>query len=140
MNIWKLSMGTSQFGDYALKKMIENNVVSVHHDTPAKGQSSKSQGENFLEAKQGDLFFLCRSNESIELIGMFKDNNSSKTIDDNHANSDWVDRKFILIKEAVHSTNYNKALDKWWHPSNYSTFIEVKDLTLFESEILFSLP
>ena len=57
MKIWKLSMATDKFSYDAFKKMLENNVVSMNHKTKSKGQSSKSQGENFLEAKQGDLFF-----------------------------------------------------------------------------------
>ena len=122
------------YNDIVFKKMLENNVVSVHPRTKAKGQSNKSQGENFLEAEKGDLFFLCRSNNSIELIGMFKDNFPLDAMDNGYANNGWIDREFILINKASNSQGYNKKFvdsngkQPWWHPGDNSTFIEVKDL------------
>jgi len=142
MKVWKLSLGTGEFNDIVYKEMLKSNVVSVHPETKAKGQSSKSQGENFLEAKKGDLFFLCRSNNSIELIGMFKDNFPLEAIDNNYAHDGWVDREFILINKATDSKGYNKKFvdsngkQPWWHPGDNSTFIEVKDLKLFGNEVL----
>lgn len=142
MKVWKLSLGTGEFNDSVFKEMLLNNVVSVYPLTKAKGQSKKSQGENFLEAQKGDLFFLCRSNNSIEIIGMFKDNFPLETMNNGYANKDWTDREFILINKAVNSKGYNKKFvdsngkKPWWHPGDNSTFIEVKDLELFENEIL----
>lgn len=47
MKIWKIAHGNSFFDDATHKKYINNQVISMHPNTAPKGQSSKSQGENF---------------------------------------------------------------------------------------------
>ena len=142
MKIWKLSLGKDVFNDEVFKNMITNQVVSVHPATKAKGQSSKSQWEYFKEADKGDLFYLCRSNDSIELIGMFKDILPLVAMDDGYAKNGWVDREFITICRAKNSEGYNKnwvdnnGKKLWWHSGDNSTFIEISNFDLFEQEIL----
>ena len=143
MNIWKLSMGTNEIGDDYYRNLIKNNRVTVHPQTSAKAQSSKTQGENFIEARSGDLFFVCRSNNFIELIGMFKDNVLLEPLGEEYKNNGWKDRSFVTIYSAAENRDkYNKnftdsnGIKPWWHPGDNSTFIEVKDLNLFEKEIL----
>ncbi len=136
MKIWKVSLGKVYIDDVSFNKLTSKNLISVHPLTPAKGQSSISQGELFIGAKKGDLFYVCRSNDSVELIGMFCDNRPLYSIIEKH--EDWTDREYILIEKAISSTTYNKSLDKWWAPKNNSTFIEIpeNEYPLFEEEIL----
>lgn len=136
MRIFKLSLGGEYFNDSIVQILKNNNVVSVHPNTPAKGQSAKTQGQEFLEAKKGDVFYVCRSNNTIELVGMFSDERPLYSIIEEH--DDWIDRSYILLVNAADKTAYNKALDKWWTPRNNSTFAEVpkSDQATFEKEIL----
>lgn len=136
MKIWKVSLGKMHINNIGFNKLTSKNLISVHPSTSAKGQSSISQGELFIGAKKGDLFYVCRSNDSIELIGMFCDNRPLYSIIEKNKN--WTDREYILIEKAKNLTNYNKSLDKWWAPKNNSTFIEIpeNEYPLFEKEIL----
>ena len=140
MKIWKLSLGKDYFNDSVYEEMIRDEVVSVNSYTKAKGQNLESQYKYFLDALKGDIFFLCHSNESIDLIGMFSDNllvDYTKSKGD-----DWKYGKFITICRAENNQGYNKEFlnakgkQPWWHPRDNSTFIEVKDIPLFEQEIL----
>lgn len=136
MKIWKVSLGKTYIDDVSFNKLTSNNLVSVHPSTPAKGQSSVLQGDLFTGAESGDLFYVCRSNDSVELIGMFCDNRPLYSIIEKH--KDWTDREYVLIENAINHTKYNKSFDKWWAPKNNSTFIEIpkNEYPLFEKEIL----
>ena len=136
MKIYKLSLGGDYFDDKNIKILKTENLVSIHPNTPAKGQSSVKQGEIFLKAKKGDIFYVCRSNSTIEFIGMFIDERPLFSIIPQH--EEWVDREFVLIADAKSPSEYDKSFDKWWSPKNNSTFTEVakSDNSLFEEKIL----
>ena len=138
MKIWKLSMGENEIDSATFNLLNDHNVVSVHPLTKPKGQSYKSQGSNFLEAKQGDLFFLCRSNKLILTIGMFKDEFPSVSLDKTLADNGWIDREYLRLFDARNPRDYDKSFDKWWSPKNNSTFIEIPegDIGEFEEKIL----
>lgn len=136
--ILKVSHGTQYFNSNDHKLMLEKRLASVHPNTPAIGVSSMTQFGNFINAKKGDIFFICRSNESVDIIGMFKDERPLYSLIDNHYNDDWIDREFVLLYNAVDKNLYYKSGDKWWLPGNFSTCNEVKDneFELFEEKIL----
>ena len=136
MKIWKVSLGRTYITDTEFNSLVSRNLISVHPETPPKGQQNQKQGELFTDAKKGDLFYVCRSNDSIEFIGMFCDNRPLYSTISRH--SDWADREYILIENATNKNSYNKSFDKWWSPKNNSTFIEIpsKEFNLFEKEIL----
>ena len=136
MRIFKLSLGVAFISQNQFNSLRKSNLVTLHPNTKAKGQSGRSQGEAFLKAEKGDLFYVCRSNESIEFIGMFNDQRPLfSTV---QGNKEWVDRSYINLFEAKDKFGYDKDLDKWWTPKNNSTFIEIpKDqMGSFEKEIL----
>lgn len=136
--IIKVSHGTQFFSIEDHNTMLTNNLVSVHLDTPAMGQSNSTQYENFINAKKGDIFFICHSNESVNVIGMFKDDRPLYSFIKSHYKGDWIDREYITLFEAVDKNNYDKSSEKWWLPGNNSTCIEVKsnELKIFEEKIL----
>lgn len=122
MRIWKLSHGINTFTPNELFDMREEHKVCVHKDTPGKGTSTITQGEDFFNNERvGDFFYLCYSNTSVELFGRFKD--KKKTIDG------WVYRDYEVIWESKKKNKpYAKEKEKhWWTPNDNSTFIEVKD-------------
>ena len=137
MKFYKISLGLNYIDGNNFNLLKKNNLITIGSGTLAKGQSRETQYEGFLNAKKGDLFYICRSNDSIELIGMFIDNRPLHSIIKAHE-EEWVDREYITIANAKNSKSYNKTLDKWWAPKNVSTFIEIPshELQLFEDEIL----
>lgn len=137
MKIFKISLGINYIDNVNFNLLKSNNLISMGSGTLVKGQSKSTQYEAFLNAEKGDLFYICRSNESIELIGMFIDNRPLHSIIKAHED-EWVDREYITIADATNSKNYNKTLAKWWAPKDNSTFIEIPshEFQLFEDEIL----
>lgn len=136
MRIYKLSLGNNFFNDQKFQQLTDQSSVCVHPETAAKGLSSTAQGEAFLQAQAGDLFYVCRSNDSIEFVGMFSDNRPFySTL---AGQEDWTERSYVLIADAIHPTIYDGNYDKWWMPKNNSTFIEIpgSDFADFESSIL----
>lgn len=138
MKIFKISHGTTFFDYNDHVVMLKNKLVSVHPDTAAKGISSKTQYENFIDAEKGDLIFLCRSNETVDVIGMFKDKRPLYSLIKKHYDFDWVDREFVILYEAKNNDAHHKGREKWWLPGDNSTCNEVKkeDYALFEDMIL----
>ena len=137
MKILKISHGTAFFSISDHQFMIANNLVSVHPQTPAKGQSYDTQYDHFINASKGDVFFVCRSNERIDLIGMFVDERPLYSLMDSHYEQ-WVDREYVTLFTASNPTNYNKSSEKWWLPGNNSTCALVKqnEQNEFENAIL----
>lgn len=132
MNIWKVSHGQSCFKPNELKKLEEECKVCVHKDTPAKGMSHFTQGDAFVkEVKEGDLFYLCLGNQSVQLIGMFT---SEITISDDG----WAYRKYKLLFNSTQKDTPYEGEIHWWTPNNNSTFIKIKnsERPLFERLIL----
>jgi len=138
VTIWKLSMGSQYFSNTVLAQMARLRVVSVHPDTRSKGTSNDTQGKNFLEAKRGDLFYLCISNERIVNIGIFTDDMPFFSNLAEH--TDWVERSYEPLFTATNPENYNKELDKWWTPRNNSTFIEIPENSYSDFEVHFLSP
>ena len=136
MKIWKISQGKTFFDDETFSLMKKENIVSVYPETASKGQSNTTQGEMFLRASKGDIFYVCRSNDSIEFVGIFKNNRPFYSTIDKH--EDWTDREYILLSDAKNKNGYDRNIDKWWSPKNNSTFIEIpsKDYKYFEKEFL----
>lgn len=138
MKIWKISHGTAYFTDETIALMKKNNCVSVHPDTLAKGRSSIAQGEYFIDAEKFDLFYVCRSNELVDFLGMFIDERPLYSLIPGH--NDWVERQYCLIREAKKPENYNKGHDRWWSPKSNSTFIEINPDQYDEFEKEYLLP
>ena len=57
MKFFKLSHGDAFFNDNTIQVLKNANLVSVHPNTKAKGQNTKGQGEEFVDAKKGDLVY-----------------------------------------------------------------------------------
>ncbi|MDM1036257.1 AAA family ATPase [Myroides odoratimimus] len=133
MNILKISHGSNFFSLSDHHMMLKNNLVSVHPDTRAKGQSYETQYSHFINAARGDVFFICRSNESIDVIGMFVDKRPLYALLEGHY-EEWVDREFITLFEAKNSTTYKKSGERWWLPGNNSTCAVVKSNEYLEFE------
>lgn len=130
---WKLSQGTEYFSFQDILQSIEDRLVYVHKDTLAKGQSIKSQGQNFAEAAIGDYFYLTHGNNGIYVLGQF-------TGPVNFFSSwgeGWSDRPFRVIARSQRQNCY-EGIQKWWAPNDNSTFIKVpeNELAIFEEEIL----
>lgn len=136
MNIYKLSLGKEYFANNAYSNLYDNNLVCVHPGTPAIAQSRVSQGDAFLNAERGDLFYVCRSNDSIEFIGMFMDERPMFSLLE--GKSDWTDREYIKLIDAVNNTNYDRDYKKWWTPKGVTTFHQIPEHELvdFEERIL----
>lgn len=138
MKILKVSHGTNFFNYDNHLFMLDNNLASVHPDTAAKGTSSQTQFENFVTAKKGDLIFICRSNESIDVIGMLIDDRPLYSLIQDHYDHEWVDREFIPLFKPFNNKNHHKGREKWWLPGDNSTCndVKVEDYKMFEEMIL----
>ncbi|GGA66934.1 hypothetical protein GCM10011369_05700 [Neiella marina] len=126
---WKLSQGREFFSFEEISDSIEKGLVYVHADTRAKGKSSVSQGEHFIEAEIGDYFYLTHGNRGVYLLGQFTGPAnifSSK-------GSGWVDRPFRVIRHAMANGGYGGP-QKWWAPNDRSTFTSVPESELPEFE------
>lgn len=130
---WKLSQGTEYFDRSDISTSVDQKLVYVHLDTAAKGQSSVTQAENFVNAEVGDYFYLTHGNEGICLFGQFTGPvNVFSALGDG-----WADRPFRLIRLANSNIGY-EGPNKWWSPNHRSTFIQVPDdeIEEFEEHIL----
>lgn len=123
MKIWKLSHGSINHEEYTVS--LQNHIATVHSETGAKGRSKTTQADFFKNAQEGDIFYLCRSNDKIELLGEFTDNIIDKTKDG------WYQRKYKVIATASNNNGYD-GKQKWWTPNDNSTFIEVSQNELNE--------
>ncbi len=128
ITIWKVSHGPAFFNEKQLKDYQEKNVVSVHVNTGAKGQSSVTQAEDFKNVKKGDFFYLCHGNQSIILFGIF-------TGVMNIPDDGWAEQEYKLIWTSIKTGPYDDE-KKWWTPNDNSSFIKVNDNKLFEKLIL----
>lgn len=121
MNIWKVSHGQSCFKPNKLKALEDECMVCVDKNTLAKGVSRITQGQAFVnEVKEGDLFYLCIGNQSVELFGMF-------TNEINIKDDGWAYRKYKLLFKSIKKDTQYKGEKHWWTPNDNSTFIKVKD-------------
>jgi hypothetical protein len=132
-NFWKLSQGATQFNLDAILDSIKLGYVYVHQDTHAKATSSKSQGENFIDAPIGDYFYLTHGNAGIYALGQFSGPANLFSI---HGDG-WLDRPFRHIRSSLSIAPY-EGPRKWWAPNENSTFTAVPDVEvpMFEEHIL----
>lgn len=124
-SIYKISHGIGTFTDNDYNNYLTRKIISLHKDTLPKGTSTRSQAENFKqEMKIGDYFFLCRSNDRVELLGRVTSNSEVSSED-----KDWLERNYDIIAENKEHKPHGTG-NQWWHPSNNSTFIKIpiKDL------------
>ena len=138
---WKLSMGPGSSSDdfptiLSVLDWVRQGLVLVHKNTKAKGTSTTTQGELFVEhAKIGDYFYLCHGNgePSVILLGQFT---SAANLFSERAEG-WAERSFRWIKTALLTKSYSGEA-KWWAPNHNSTFVAVPESELgqFESSIL----
>lgn len=132
MKIYKLSLGKKHFSDDDFKTLTNNNLVCVHPDT------GKGEGPDFVNAHKGDVFYVCRSNDTIEFIGMFVDSRPLCSILPNKNHEDWADREYVLLFDAKNKTSFDKELNTKIMPRFQSTFTHIPkgEFELFEKEIL----
>lgn len=131
MKIWKVSHGNDHFGYNELMQLRETHEVCVARDTPSMGTSNISQGDEFFHSvKEGDFFYLCYGNSSIEIIGMFKNSKRKK--------DGWVYRDYECLFESCKKDEPYTDESHWWTPNFRSTFVEIKgkDQKIFEQLIL----
>ena len=130
---WKLSQGSDIFDNSKITKSIKDRLVFVYKYTGAKGTSSTTQGDDFINAKIGDYFYLTNGNKGIFVLGQF----ISPANYFSEYKKGWIDRQFRLIKHSKKKEPY-KGKQKWWTPNDNSTFIKVprNEHILFEELIL----
>ncbi len=133
INFWKLSQGAQHFSYSEIIESIARGLVYVHKDTKAKGISSSSQAEDFINAPTGDYFYLTHGNQGIYLIGQFT---GSANLFSKYGEG-WLERPYKFIFPSITNDPYTGE-HKWWSPMDNSTFTRVKshELELFEQEIL----
>lgn len=130
---WKLSHGATEFPNEEFLALLERHVVCVHKDTKAKATSSTSQGQDFVNAKSGDYFYLTYGNQGIFLLGQFT---GQANIFSSRGDG-WIEREYRVIRPSKSRDTYT-GVHKWWTPNDNSTFIQVPrdEYVLFEQLIL----
>ena len=78
MKIWKLSHGKG-ITDEEYATALSKNIVMIDSNTNGMLGNQVTQAMNFKDAKKGDIFYLCRSNEKIELLAEFINDNVTET-------------------------------------------------------------
>lgn len=123
--VWKLSHGTSPFTEEEREQLLSERKAVVHSET------GKKQGEHFIDAPIGSLFYLCHGN-SARLIGQFTTQAKSSDKGDG-----WFERSYKVITSAVKHDRYTHN-SKYWSPQGNSPFYMVKprDLPEFEETLL----
>ena len=132
MNIWKVSQSPLYFNDKENNDLFKRKCVCVHPDTPAKGKSSSTQGDDFSNVKKGDFFYLCYGNKCIRLFGMFTGESQPSKLESKEG---WLEQKYELIFES-NSNNKYQGDTAWWTPNDNSTFTKCKNNDEFQKLIL----
>ncbi len=140
---WKLSLGVEFFNVSQLLESIDDRLVYISIDAGAKGTRDTTQAEEFINAENGDYFYLTYGNYGIYLLGQFigPPNYLNKHVVNKDADwkewVGWIDRPFRIIARSRNISPYN-GIDKWWAPNHMSTFIKVprSELHQFEELIL----
>ncbi|WP_291122182.1 McrB family protein [Empedobacter sp. UBA7620] len=122
--VFKVSMSGKDINEEAFNYLIENNLVIVHRDTPAKGTSYQTQGDTFAnQMKIGDYFYLCRGNSNLEVIGRITSNIEECEFGD-LGDDGWLQRSYEIVAEAEKEGSYQDE-KKWWTPNDNSTCIVI---------------
>jgi len=110
---WKLSQGPEHFRLDEILWSIEKRLAYVHKDSGAKGLSSKTQAQEFIDAPIGDYFYLTHGTIGIYLVGQLV---GPANIFSEYGDG-WIDRQFRLIFRSITRDPYNGTLKKWWTPN-----------------------
>jgi hypothetical protein len=130
IKIWKLSHGVNDISEETNRWLEEHHYVTLHKDT------AKSQGKKFADAVQvGDFISLSRSNKLTALVRITSDIESHS---DSPLGSDWLLRRYEIIKTILEPKPYSSSMRKGWMPSYNGTLalVYAPELPLFEQEIL----
>jgi len=123
--IWKLSHGTNTFSTDQLKEMLDSRLAVMGIET------LKGQGDRFVNAKVGTVFFLCHSN-SIQLLGQF-----TSGLEPAERGKEYRQRHYRVLAHAKKHDRVRSSR-QGWSPAYNSTFFKVPDNELqdFESVVL----
>ncbi|OXS29350.1 MAG: hypothetical protein BCS36_00265 [Desulfovibrio sp. MES5] len=124
--IWKLSHGDRDFGKDERQQYLDENLAVIHRDTALR------QGEKFINAPCGTVFYLCHGNSPQRLCQF-----TSRESPCPNSPEGWVQRSYRVLKPALRTDRYTKNSKKW-SPMGNSTFwkVDSDDLALFESTLL----
>ena len=125
LKIWKLSHGKKIFSDDERQRYLEDRLAVMY------GKTDKGQGEAFIKAPIGTLFYLCHGNE-FQRIGEF-----TSVAEPCDKGEGWVQRGYRVLKAAVDEGPYTGS-EKGWTPNFQSTFklVGKDDLPQFERTLL----
>jgi 5-methylcytosine-specific restriction endonuclease McrBC GTP-binding regulatory subunit McrB len=123
--IWKLSHGKGEFSTEEFQQYLDGDLAVMHRDTKRK------QGQSFVDAPDGTVFFLTHSN-SIQLLGQLV----SPALPCPRGDG-WIQRKYRVMKLALRNDRYT-ANKLGWSPQANSTFMKVKPehMAVFERTLL----
>lgn len=124
--IWKLSHGNPpSFTDDQRQEYLDSQLAVMHRDT------GKDQGNKFIKAPVGTLFFLCHGN-SLQRIGQFTSDAQPCT-----KGEGWLQRSYRVLKTSIRTDRY-VVNSKYWSPQGNSTFWQVgaDDLPELEQTLL----
>ncbi|WP_205942740.1 McrB family protein [Pedobacter psychroterrae] len=139
MKIIKVSHGTAFFNRNEYDKLLEESLVCVHEDTNSKGKSNTTQFQLFINSKPGDLVFICHSNSTVDVIGIFIDERPIYRLrPDGKLDKKWIEREYLPLYNALKPKDHKKDNGKWWSPGDNSTCTKVKpsDFERLEDAIL----
>ena len=113
--------------------LMDRHVACMHKDTRAKGTTTTSQGEEFINAEVGDYVYLTHGNQGVYLLGQFL---GPVNIFSSRGKG-WVERDYRVIRHSKIREPYTGA-HKWWTPMDRSTFVQVPvaEHQMFEQLIL----
>lgn len=126
LKIWKLSHGVADFSPNEWETFLEKDLGVMH------GETGKGQGKDFQKAEVGSLFYLCRGNEEVVLIGQF-----TSEAEPCEKGDGWLQRHYRVLKKAIKDGKY-EGIQKGWTPNYRSTFklVGTHDLPKFEAALL----
>jgi len=140
-SIYKISMSPkpSEINEDIYNDALQKQFVMVSAHTGRLAGSKTSQGDIFSkEMKVGDLFYLCRGNRKIELLGRIT-GNSQKSIYEEYASDAWLQRPFEIVAKSIKPEKYSDK-QKWWTPNHDSTCVRIPEKEIDLANKLFFKP
>jgi 5-methylcytosine-specific restriction protein B len=132
-------MGKGEIPEDAYAHFTENNLVVVHGQTRSMGISHQTQGETFAsQMKEDDYFYLCRSNDFLELIGRITSSAVPCEYEE-WGGEGWLQRSYEVFVKARTDNSY-QGEGKWWTPNNNSTCIAIKPNEIADANKKIFLP
>ncbi len=126
--LWKLSHGSADFSGLEREQYLQRGLAVMHANT------GKGQGEAFVEAPLGSVFFLCHGNERIVLLGQF-----TSAAEPCAKGEGWLQRHYRVLQPAIRQDSYS-AERRGWTPNYNSTFKQVPAAELTDCEGLLLAP